>query len=114
MRIKLVVSLACTLTIALGLGIASAAHAISLSSLLGNGQAEPDNIKKIHVADLAAMMRDSRVHFYLYDVNLHDTRVQYGIIPGARLIDSPDKYDVAQELPQDKHARLVFYCTNLH
>jgi len=114
MRFKLAACFACILTIGLALGIASPARALSLSSILGGSQPEADNIKKIHVADLAAMMRDSSVHFYLYDVNLHDTRVQYGIIPGARLLSSADNYDVARELPPDKHAKLVFYCTNLH
>lgn len=114
MRFKLAVCLACALIIVIALGTSSPARALSLSSLLGGGQPEADNIKKIHVAELVALMHDPKAHFYLYDVNLHDTRVQYGLIPGARLIESPGAYDVARVLPADKHAKLVFYCTNLH
>lgn len=114
MRSKVAISVACTLMIGLGLSLsARPARALSLSALLGN-KPEPDNIKKIHTAELAALMHDRNAHLYIYDVNLQNVREQYGIIPGARLLSSPDKYDIATELPADKHAQLVFYCTNLH
>jgi hypothetical protein len=88
------------------------ACALSLSSLIGNSS-EPDSIKKIHVAELVALMHNPRAHVIIYDVNLHDVRAKYGVIPGARLLSSADGYDLS-ELPADKHAKLVFYCTNLH
>lgn len=87
-------------------------RALSLSSLIGNSS-EPDNIKKIHVAELVALMHNPRAHVVIYDANLNDVRAKYGIIPGARLLSSADGYDLS-ELPADKHAKLVFYCTNLH
>ena len=37
-----------------------------------------------------------------------------GVIPGAHLLTSDDKYDVAKELPRNKSAKLVFYCADLH
>jgi hypothetical protein len=36
------------------------------------------------------------------------------VIPGAHLLTSDDKYDVAKELPPAKNAKLVFYCADLH
>ena len=113
MRSKLAACFACTLTIGLGLSISPPARARSLSSLLGN-QPAPDNIKEIHNSDLVALMHDPKAHVYLYDANLHKVREKYGIIPGARLLSSAGDYDVAKELPADKNAKLVFYCTNLH
>ncbi len=114
MRSKFVACFACALMVGLALGVSSPARALSLSSILGGGQPEADNIKKIHVAELVALMHDPKAHVHLYDANLHDVRAQYGIIPGARLLSSAGNYAVAQELPPDKHAKLVFYCTNLH
>lgn len=58
-------------------------------------------------------MHDPKAHVCLYDA-LHKVREKYGIIPGARLLSSAGDYDVAKELPPDKNAKLVFYCTNLH
>jgi hypothetical protein len=114
MRLKLVALLALTLLAGLAMMPASRARAFSLSSLLNNHEDENDNIKKIHVADLVALMHDPDAHVIIYDVNLDDTRAKYGVIPGAKLLNSPDKYDIAKTLPADKNAKLVFYCTNLH
>jgi len=113
MRSKLIAGFACALLFGLGLSIAPQARALSLSSLIGN-KPEPDNIKKIHTADLVALMHDPKVHVVIYDANLHKVREEYGIIPGARLLSSAGDYDVATELPADKGTKLVFYCTNLH
>jgi rhodanese-related sulfurtransferase len=35
-----------------------------------------------------------------------------GVIPGAHLLSSDDKYDVATTLPPEKNAKLVFYCAD--
>lgn len=43
------------------------------------------------------------------DANGDDTRKEYGVIPGATLLSSSDHYALS-ELPQNKSARLVFYC----
>jgi rhodanese-related sulfurtransferase len=45
------------------------------------------------------------------DANTEDFRKDNGVIPGAILLTSSSKYDVAQ-LPADKNAKLVFYCTS--
>ena len=48
------------------------------------------------------------------DANSPDTRKEYGVIPGARLLSSSSDYDCASELPSDKGTPLVFYCGNEH
>jgi hypothetical protein len=85
-----------------------------LSALLGGKQEENDNFKLIHVADLAALKADPNAHVVILDANVKDTREEYGVIPGARLLTSYDNYDVATELPPAKNAKLVFYCANTH
>ena len=35
-----------------------------------------------------------------------------GVIAGAKLLSSFDHYDIQKELPADKNAPLVFYCSN--
>lgn len=43
------------------------------------------------------------------DANGEATRDKYGTLPGAVLLTSDTKYDL-KELPEDKKAKLVFYC----
>lgn len=45
----------------------------------------------------------------ILDANNEDTRKEYGVIPGAKLLSSSDNYALS-ELPADKSTRLVFYC----
>ncbi|HUY18641.1 MAG TPA: rhodanese-like domain-containing protein [Candidatus Binataceae bacterium] len=113
MRLKLATTFAIALCAALAVAPAAPAHAFSLDTLLGN-HTDQNNIKKIHVAELVALMHDPDAHVIIYDANLADVRSQYGIIPGAKLLSSSDAYNVAATLPADRNARLVFYCTNLH
>jgi len=82
-----------------------------LSTLLGNDH-EQDKFKLIHVADLAALKADPNAHVVILDANVKSTRDKYGVIPGARLLPSYNKYDIATELPPAKNAKLVFYCAN--
>lgn len=82
-----------------------------LSTLL-TGKHWDDTFKLIHIADLAAMRADPNSHVVILDANVEETREQYGVIPGARLLTSYDQYDIATELPPAKNAKLVFYCAN--
>lgn len=82
-----------------------------LSGLLGKQHAD-DHFKLIHVADLAALKADPNSHVTILDANVASTRNKYGVIPGARLLPSYNKYDVATELPPAKNSKLVFYCAN--
>ena len=82
-----------------------------LSTLL-TGKHWDDTFKLIHVADLAKLRADPNSHVVILDANVEETREQYGVIPGARLLTSYDQYDIATELPPAKNAKLVFYCAN--
>ncbi len=99
-------------TPARGGDIGSSAWA-KLNALLGNAP-EHDNFKLVHAADLAALRADPNSHVLIFDANVPHERDEYGVIPGARLLTSPEEYNVATELPPNKSARLVFYCANAH
>jgi hypothetical protein len=89
------------------------ARALSLNQLLGRSDEQDLNaFKLIHVADLKALM-DSGKDLHIYDANGPDTRDKFGVIPGATLLNSDDKYNLGV-LPRDKSAKLVFYCANSH
>jgi len=53
-------------------------------------------------------------HVNIYDANGWGLRSTAGVVPGAHLLTSDDKYDVAKELSPAKNAKLVFYCADLH
>jgi rhodanese-related sulfurtransferase len=105
-----------SLILALGaiLMAAAPARSFDLSTMLGNPDHDQalDTFKLIHVSDLKAAIADPKSGVQIYDANVADTREQYGVIPGAHLLPSADSYSVAQELPADKNADVVFYCAN--
>lgn len=49
-----------------------------------------------------------------FDANSERFRKKNGVVPGATLLASSARYDVASTLPADKDAPLVFYCSNRH
>ena len=73
---------------------------------------EKDNFTLIHASDLAQKMKTEKDALFVYDANTPETRTKEGVIPGAKILPSMDKYDVAKELPKNKDADLVFYCAN--
>ena len=99
--------------LAVGLMLATHASAADIGKLLENKEG-PDQFQVIHVADLAKLMADPASKVQVYDANHPSTREKFGVIAGAHLLSSYDNYDVARELPADKNARLVFYCTDSH
>jgi len=99
--------------LAVGLMLAAHASAADIGKLLENKEG-PDQFQVIHVADLAKLMADPASKVQVYDANHPSTREKFGVIAGAHLLSSYDNYDVARELPADKNARLVFYCTDSH
>jgi hypothetical protein len=94
--------------------ISGQARALSLSSLLGGGSENVPGLKLIHAGDLSAMLARHMANLYVYDANPSDVRTEYGVIPGARMLPSADGYNVAETLPPNKRATLVFYCHNQH
>src|SRR6266446_6208292 len=99
---------------AIVLSVTASAFAFSLASLLNNKPKEPDKFAVVRVNDLASLMNDPNSHVNIYDANGWGLRSTAGVIPGAHLLTSDDKYDVAKELPSAKNAKLVFYCADLH
>ena len=73
-----------------------------------------ESFKIIHVDDLAALTAADSKTLRVYDVNPPSVRATEGVVPGARLLSSSSDFDVAEELPPAKDAKLVFYCANTH
>jgi hypothetical protein len=90
------------------------AFAFDIGSLLNNKPKQPDKFAVIRVDALASLIADSNSHVNIYDANGWALRSRAGVIPGAHLLTSDDKYNVATELPAEKSAKLVFYCADLH
>jgi len=97
---------------AIVLSVAASAFAFDLGSLLNNKSSQPDKFALIRADQLAALMADPNSHVSIYDANGWGLRSTAGVIPGAHLLTSDDKYDVATTLPPDKSAKLVFYCAD--
>ncbi len=92
---------------------AASASATDIGTLLNNSR-PVETFKLIRIADLVALIHDPNAHVRIYDSNHNALRRRAGMIPGARPLSSDDHYNVADELPTDKHAKLVFYCADLH
>ena len=74
---------------------------------------EAPRFKLLHVAELVRLQQeDTRHRLVLLDANGAEFRAKYGILPGASLLSSFYRYDVAKELPADKTTPLVFYCVS--
>ncbi len=99
---------------AIVLSAAASAFAFDIGSLLNNKSKEPDKFAVIRVDKLASLMNDPNSRVNIYDANGWGLRSTAGVIPGAHLLTSDDKYNVAKELPSAKNAKLVFYCADLH
>jgi rhodanese-related sulfurtransferase len=93
--------------------VAIPAIATDIGSIINN-KPEQDNFQLIHVDDLAKLMADPNAHVHVFDADPPHVRKTEGMIPGARPLSSDSHYDVAEELPASKNAKLVFYCHNLH
>jgi len=86
------------------------AQALDLGKLLDD--VESDNVKSVDVVHLCALLADKNSHVFVYDADPANSREKMGVIPGAIVLSSFNKFDVATELPRDKNAKLVFYCHN--
>jgi len=93
--------------------VAMPAFAADLGSLLNNHPGN-DGFSTMDVNVLAKLMADPNAHVHVYDANGPSTRESQGMIPGARPLTSDDHYNVAEELPSNKNAEIVFYCANQH
>ncbi len=89
---------------------------LTLAALLLGGlasAAEPkEKFRLIELSELESMQKDARAPVTVLDANDTEFREKNGVIPGAKLLSSFDKYDISKELPASKDAPLVFYCSN--
>src|SRR5262245_3636112 len=89
---------------------------LALGALLATGlamaAAPREQLRMIEVPDLESMQKDSKSRPTLLDANDAEFREKNGVIPGAKLLTSFNRYDLARELPADKNAPLVFYCAD--
>jgi rhodanese-related sulfurtransferase len=92
--------------------IAASSFAFDIGSILNDQPKAPDKFALIRVDNLASLMANPNSHVNIYDANGWGLRSTAGVIPGAHLLTSDDKYDVATTLPPDKSAKLVFYCAD--
>ncbi len=93
---------------------AGTSFALDLGRLLNNKPTEKDKFTIIGANGLAALIADRIAHVNIYDANGPSLRAYAGVIPGAHLLTSADKYDAVSSLPTDKNARIVFYCADPH
>src|SRR5262249_15073815 len=88
---------------------------LSLGLLLVGGlalAAEPQQkFRLIELPELESLQKASPAAT-VFDANDTEFREKNGVIPGAKLLSSFDHYDLLKELPADKNAPLVFYCSN--
>ena len=89
---------------------------VTLSGLLACGPAlaaeASEKFRLIEVPELESLQKDASAPVTILDANDAEFREKNGVIPGARLLSSFDTYDLGKELPFDRNAPLVFYCSN--
>ena len=90
--------------------VAFAIPSVVLACEAHRKQAQKPAVKKLSVGELAKLQSTSKPT--LLDANGPKTRKSQGVIPGAVLLTSSSRYDVAKELPATKDSKLVFYCAN--
>ncbi|HEY6419225.1 MAG TPA: hypothetical protein VIX59_09495 [Candidatus Binataceae bacterium] len=108
---RLVASIA--LVAAATMMVATSAIALDIGTLLNNKRPS-ETFKQIDVQKLAGLMSDKSSHVRIYDANGSGLRETAGMIIGARPLSSSDHYNVADELPTARNAKLVFYCADKH
>lgn len=93
------------------------AAALSVSALSGCSKSSSTPAGEVDEKNLASMTVDEVEQAIAtkkatpVDCNSDGTRKKKGVVPGAILISDDEAY-AASELPADKSATLVFYCSN--
>jgi len=77
----------------------------------GCTRSEGGGPREITVDELGALL-DGDKPVAVFDANGGKVREEYGIIPGAKLLDSAGAYDVSATLPEDRSTPCVFYCSS--
>ncbi len=85
---------------------------LPLSASLAVAAESAEKFKLIEVSQLEGLLKQSPKPVTVLDANDAEFREKNGIIKGAKLLSSFYRYDVKTELPPDKAAPLVFYCSD--
>ena len=88
-----------------------ASVAMALAGLGSSGCARSEGGPRELTVDELDKMLDGDASVAIFDANGGKVRSEYGIIPGAKLLDSAGSYDVSK-LPDDKTTPCVFYCSS--
>ncbi len=70
-----------------------------------------DAVKEISVNEVKQLVDSKAKNVAILDANNENAREDAGMVPGAILLTSYNKYTL-NELPADKNTTLVFYCYN--
>ncbi|MES2637745.1 MAG: rhodanese-like domain-containing protein [Pseudomonadota bacterium] len=70
-----------------------------------------ETVKEISVKEVQQFVDSKAKNVAIFDANNEEARKDAGVVPGAILLTSYNKY-VLTELPKDKNTTLVFYCYN--
>ena len=68
------------------------------------------SVKSVTIVEVASLQKEKKAT--VLDANFEQFRKDNGVIPGAVMLTSFNKYDAAKELPGAKDSKLVFYCAN--
>jgi rhodanese-related sulfurtransferase len=72
-------------------------------------QAAAHTVKSLTITEVASLQKEKKAT--VLDANQLQFRKENGVIPGAVLLTSFNKYEV-KELPAAKDSKLVFYCAS--
>ena len=90
---------------------AAAAACLIATSTAACNSGSHDGMEQVTVGQLSELMAGDDAPVVI-DANSSGVRGEYGTIPGAVLLSSYGKYDIAAELPGDTATPLVFYCSS--
>ncbi len=87
-------------------------NALIFSGLLFAGFVHAtEAVKEISVKEVQQFVDSKAATVAILDANNENARTDAGVVPGAILLTSYNKYAIS-ELPKDKNTTLVFYCYN--
>jgi rhodanese-related sulfurtransferase len=96
-------------SVRIGLNRAGTTGVVAAAVLVTSG-CHGQSMERVTVGQLATQLKSADPP-HLYDTNGDSTRQEYGVIPGATLLDSARSYSL-ELLPQVRSTKLVFYCAS--
>jgi rhodanese-related sulfurtransferase len=93
------------------LAVSFAVPSIALACEDEKAHSAKASVKSVTVPQTASLQKEKKAT--VLDANGESFRKENGVIPGAVMLTSFNKYDVAKELPASKDSKLVFYCASM-